>query len=140
MSINPPFLYSACDEAFVRALDDAAKRAPILGPSAAGTATIALAHYSRTPTPLTAFRRSVGHSWTNRVSQDPRGIGAFTGLYGEVFHALYVIRCVDHPGLRHRGSGLMEEYAIDRALAPGDFVRLPLRLESAKGNARYVIA
>jgi len=132
--------YSITDDAFRSAIEAAAHAAPVVGTEASAAPPVALAHYSRSAAPITAFAHNGGYSWTNRVSQDPRAIGEFTGLFGEPFHALYIIRRVDHPGLRHRGSGLMEEYAIDLALAASDFVRIPLRLASDGGVSRYVVA
>lgn len=124
---------------FIQRVEEEARFVPVVGDSLSAT-PITLAHYSRSVDAITQFKRSCQFSWTNRISDNPKTIGALTGLHGEVFTSLYVVRLPANLGLRHRSSGHMEEYAIDRSLASGEFVRIPLKRVGEGHLRRYAAA
>jgi len=127
-SLSPEWLleYLGARKEFIHRVEEEARAAPVIGDTLSAT-PITLAHYSRSADVITHFNSIGQFSWTNRISDNPETIGGLTGLYGEVFTSLYIARLAVTRGLHHRGSGQMEEYRIDRSLAAGEFVRIPLK-------------
>lgn len=134
------FEYSIADRRFRQAVEAAVRSAPILGDVSSGKPVIALGHYSQSQDRITAFKRKAGRkAWTRNLSQKATVIGQMTGLYGVVFHALYVIRVVDDGTMQNHTSSHMDEWAINRALTDGEFAVLGLDAIEESDGLRYVV-
>jgi hypothetical protein len=118
---------------FLDKLNKALVGLPIIG-DAAHEKVIALAHYSRDGGVVT-FENQYQFSWTNKVAARPAIIGDLTGLHGRKFRSICLIKLGIGPTYKPRtyGAGLVDEYAIDMQVHPGQFTQLPLVFDEETG-------